>query len=163
MANENLNAALTKQVAFNDGLVAKLTALALKAKGAVQSSDLFAANNKIKAELLPFALSDLLVMKGPANLATTPDTIQSGVGTEGWIYPMTADATGLNIDGITEVKVGDWLWFIDGKWHRMPFSLGGGNVDLGPLTARVADLEAAFVTLGNNFETAKTALDAITV
>lgn len=163
MANENLNAALTKQVAFNDGLVAKLTALALKAKGAVQSADLFAANNKIKAELLPFALSDLLVMKGPANLATTPDTIQTGVGTEGWIYVMEADANGLSIDGITEVKVGDWLWFIDGKWHRLPFSLGGAAVDLGPLTTRVADLEAAFVTLGNNFETATTAIEAIEV
>ena len=162
MANENLNAALTKQVAFNDGLVAKLTALALKAKGAVQSADLFAANNKIKAELLPFALSDLLVMKGPANLATTPD-IQTGVGTEGWIYVMEADANGLSIDGITEVKVGDWLWFIDGKWHRLPFSLGGAAVDLGPLTTRVADLEAAFVTLGNNFETATTAIEAIEV
>ena len=162
MANENLNAALTKQVAFNDGLVAKLTALALKAKGAVQSADLFAANNKIKAELLPFALSDLLVMKGPANLATTPD-IQTGVGTEGWIYVMEADANGLSIDGITEVKVGDWLWFIDGKWHRLPFSLGGAAVDLGPLTTRVADLEAAFVTLGNNFETASTAIAAIEV
>ena len=163
MANENLNAALTKQVAFNDGLVAKLTALALKAKGAVQSADLFDANNKIKAELLPFALSDLLVMKGPANLATTPGTIQTGVGTEGWIYVMEADANGLSIDGITEVKVGDWLWFIDGKWHRLPFSLGGAAVDLGPLTTRVADLEAAFVTLGNNFETATTAIEAIEV
>ena len=162
MANENLNAALTKHVAFNDGLVAKLTALALKAKGAVQSADLFAANNKIKAELLPFALSDLLVMKGPANLATTPD-IQTGVGTEGWIYVMEADANGLSIDGITEVKVGDWLWFIDGKWHRLPFSLGGAAVDLGPLTTRVADLEAAFVTLGNNFETATTAIASIAV
>ena len=163
MANPNLDTALTKQTEFNTSLVAKITALALKAKGAVQSADLFAANNKIKAELLPFALSDLLVMKGPANLATTPDAVQSGVGTEGWIHPVSADATGLNIDGITEVKVGDWLWFIDGKWHRLPFSLGGAAVDLGPLTARVADLEAAFVTLGNNFETAKTALDAITV
>ena len=163
MANENLNVALTKQVAFNDGLVAKLTALALKAKGAVQPADLFDANNKIKAELLPFALSDLLVMKGPANLATTPDTIQTGVGTEGWIYVMEADANGLSIDGITEVKVGDWLWFIDGKWHRLPFSLGGAAVDLGPLTTRVADLEEAFVTLGNNFEIASTAIAAIEV
>ena len=162
MANPNLDTALTKQVAFNDGLVAKLTALALKAKGAVQSADLFDANNKIKAELLPFALSDLLVMKGPANLATTPD-IQTGVGTEGWIYVMEADANGLSIDGITEVKGGDWLWFIDGKWHRLPFSLGGAAVDLGPLTTRVADLEEAFVTLGNNFGTATTAIEAIEV
>lgn len=163
MANPNLDNALTKQTEFNTSLVAKITALAAKQGTFAVKADIIDGNNKIKAELLPFALSDLLVMKDPVDLATTPDAVQSGVGTEGWIYVMEADATGLNIDGITEVKVGDWLWFIDGKWHRLPFSLGGAAVDLGPLTTRVADLEAAFVTLGNNFETAKTALDAITV
>lgn len=163
MANPNLDNALTKQTEFNTSLVAKITALAAKQGTFAVKADIIDGNNKIKAELLPFALSDLLVMKDPVDLATTPAAVQTGVGTEGWIHPVSADATGLNIDGITEVKVGDWLWFIDGKWHRMPFSMGGSNVDLGPLTARVADLEDAFVTLGTNFETAKTALDAIAV
>ena len=163
MANENLTAALTSQTQFNDALVAKLTEACAKLATAAQKSEILDENNKIKAALMPFALSDLLTMKGPVDLATAPETIVTGVGTEGWIYVMSADATGLTIDGITEVKVGDWLWFIDGEWHRLPFSLGGAAVDLGPLTARVTDLEAAFVTLGENFAAAKTAIDAIVV
>ena len=161
--NENLIAALTSQTQFNDALVAKLTAACAKLGTAAQKSEILDENNKIKAALMPFALSDLLTMKGPVDLATAPETIVTGVGTEGWIYVMSADATGLTIDGITEVKVGDWLWFIDGKWHRLPFSLGGAAVDLGPLTVRVTDLETAFVSLGQNFAAAKTAIDAIVV
>lgn len=123
MANPNLDTALTKRTEFNTSLVAEITALAAKQGTFAVKADIIDGNNKIKAELLPFALSDLLVMKDQL-LATTPDTSPVWCRHRGLDSPGQRRRSGLNIDGITEVKVGDWLWFIDGKWHRMPFSAG---------------------------------------
>ena len=114
--------ALGKQSTFNTNLIAKLQELATAVGNRVRSADLYDGNGKIKSNLLPFAINDLLEMKGALTLQYYPTQITSGSGTkDGEIDIVTEDATGLTIDDITEVKVGDWVLFIDGKWVRMPF------------------------------------------
>jgi hypothetical protein len=102
--------ALGKQSTFNTNLIAKLQELATAVGNRVRSADLYDGNGKIKSNLLPFAINDLLEMKGALTLQSYPYQITSGSGTkDGEIYIVTEAATGLAIDDITEVKVGDWV------------------------------------------------------
>ena len=172
--------ALGKQSTFNTNLIAKLQELATAVGNRVRSADLYDGNGKIKSNLLPFAINDLLEMKGALSLQTNPTQITSGSGTkDGEIYIVTEDATGLTIDDITEVKVGDWVLFIDGEWVRMPF--GGqaltGLVSFNGRTASnvvptAGDYDAAKITLSNalatlaltsadNVQTALSAIDTM--
>ena len=116
--------ALGKQSTFNTNLIAKLQELATAVGNRVRSADLYDGNGKIKSNLLPFAINDLLEMKGALTLQSYPYQITSGSGSkDGEIYIVTEAATGLTIDDITEVKIGDWVLFIDGKWvpcDRLP-------------------------------------------
>ena len=153
--------ALGKQSAFNTNLIAKLQELATAVGNRVRSADLYDGNGKIKSNLLPFAINDLLEMKGALYLQSYPTQITSGSGTkDGEIYIVTEAATGLTIDGITEVKVGDWVLFIDGKWVRMPFSDQAltGLVSFNGRTASnvvptAGDYDAAKITLSNALAT----------
>ena len=172
--------ALGKQSTFNTNLIAKLQELATAVGNRVRSADLYDGNGKIKSNLLPFAINDLLEMKGALTLQAVWNQITSGSGTkDGEIYIVTEDATGLAIDAITEVKVGDWVLFIDGEWVRMPF--GGqaltGLVSFNGRTASnvvptAGDYDAAKITLSNalatlaltsadNVQTALSAIDTM--
>ena len=153
--------ALGKQSTFNTNLIAKLQELATAVGNRVRSADLYDGNGKIKSNLLPFAINDLLEMKGALALQSYPTQITSGSGTkDGEIYIVTQAATGLTIDDITEVKVGDWVLFIDGKWVRMPFSDQAltGLVSFNGRTASnvvptAGDYDAAKITLSNALAT----------
>lgn len=153
--------ALGKQSTFNTNLIAKLQELATAVGNRVRSADLYDGNGKIKSNLLPFAINDLLEMKGALALQTSPYQITSGSGTkDGEIYIVTQAATGLTIDDITEVKIGDWVLFIDGKWVRMPFSDQAltGLVSFNGRTASnvvptAGDYDAAKITLSNALAT----------
>jgi hypothetical protein len=100
-------------------------------------------------------------MKGALTLQNNPYQIASGSGTkDGEIYIVTQAATGLTIDDITEVKVGDWVLFIDGKWVRMPFGDQAltGLVSFNGRTASnvvptAGDYDAAKITLSNALAT----------
>lgn len=160
--------ALTKQATFNTNLVAKLQELATAVGNRVRSADLYDGNGKIKSNLLPFAINDLLEMKGALSLQSYPTQITSGSGTkDGEIYIVTQEATGLTIDDITEVKIGDWVLFIDGKWVRMPFGGQAGLVSFNGRTASnvvptAGDYDAAKITLSNALATlALTASDDV--
>ena len=171
--------ALGKQSTFNTNLIAKLQELATAVGNRVRSADLYDGNGKIKSNLLPFAINDLLEMKGALTLQTNPTQITSGSGTkDGEIYIVTEAATGLAIDDITEVKIGDWVLFIDGEWVRMPFGDQAltGLVSFNGRTASnvvptAGDYDAAKITLSNALATlaltsadnVQTALDAIDV
>ena len=153
--------ALGKQTNFNNALLSKLQELATAVGNRVRSADLYDGNGKIKSNLLPFAINDLLTMKGALTLQTNPTQITSGSGTaDGEIYIVTEAATGLTIDDITEVKIGDWVLFIDGKWVRMPFgdTAGTGLVSFNGRTAAnvvptAGDYDAAKITLSNALAT----------
>ena len=153
--------ALGKQSTFNTNLIAKLQELATAVGNRVRSADLYDGNGKIKSNLLPFAINDLLEMKGALTLQTVSNQITSGSGTkDGEIYIVTEAATGLAIDDITEVKVGDWVLFIDGKWVRMPFGDKAltGLVSFNGRTASnvvptAGDYDAAKITLSNALAT----------
>lgn len=153
--------ALGKQSTFNTNLIAKLQELATAVGNRVRSADLYDGNGKIKSNLLPFAINDLLEMKGALSLQSYPTQITSGSGTkDGEIYIVTEAATGLAIDGITEVKVGDWVLFIDGAWVRMPFGDQAltGLVSFNGRTASnvvptAGDYDAAKITLSNALAT----------
>ena len=153
--------ALGKQSTFNTNLIAKLQELATAVGNRVRSADLYDGNGKIKANLLPFAINDLLEMKGALTLQTYPPQITSGSGSkDGEIYIVTEAATGLAIDDITEVKIGDWVLFIDGKWVRMPFGDKAltGLVSFNGRTASnvvptAGDYDAAKITLSNALAT----------
>ena len=153
--------ALGKQSTFNTNLIAKLQELATAVGNRVRSADLYDGNGKIKSNLLPFAINDLLEMKGALTLQYDPTQITSGSGTkDGQIYIVTEAATGLTIDDITEVKVGDWVLFIDGKWVRMPFGDKAltGLVSFNGRTASnvvptAGDYDAAKITLSNALAT----------
>lgn len=153
--------ALGKQSTFNTNLIAKLQELATAVGNRVRSADLYDGNGKIKSNLLPFAINDLLEMKGALALQTNTYQITSGSGTkDGEIYIVTEAATGLAIDDITEVKVGDWVLFIDGKWVRMPFGDKAltGLVSFNGRTASnvvptAGDYDAAKITLSNALAT----------
>ena len=153
--------ALGKQSTFNTNLIAKLQELATAVGNRVRSADLYDGNGKIKANLLPFAINDLLEMKGALTLQTYPPQITSGSGSkDGEIYIVTEAATGLTIDDITEVKIGDWVLFIDGKWVRMPFGDKAltGLVSFNGRTASnvvptAGDYDAAKITLSNALAT----------
>ena len=153
--------ALGKQSTFNTNLIAKLQELATAVGNRVRSADLYDGNGKIKSNLLPFAINDLLEMKGALALQSYPTQITSGSGTkDGEIYIVTEAATGLAIDDITEVKVGDWVLFIDGKWVRMPFGDKAltGLVSFNGRTASnvvptAGDYDAAKITLSNALAT----------
>ena len=153
--------ALGKQSTFNTNLIAKLQELATAVGNRVRSADLYDGNGKIKSNLLPFAINDLLEMKGALALQTYQNQITSGSGTkDGEIYIVTEAATGLTIDDITEVKVGDWVLFIDGKWVRMPFGDKAltGLVSFNGRTASnvvptAGDYDAAKITLSNALAT----------
>jgi hypothetical protein len=89
--------ALGKQSTFNTNLIAKLQELATAVGNRVRSADLYDGNGKIKSNLLPFAINDLLEMKGALYLHTFPNHITSGSGTkDGEIYIVTEAATGTN-------------------------------------------------------------------
>ncbi len=153
--------ALGKQSTFNTNLIAKLQELATAVGNRVRSADLYDGNGKIKSNLLPFAINDLLEMKGALTLQTDQTQITSGSGTkDGEIYIVAEAATGLTIDDITEVKVGDWVLFIDGKWVRMPFGDKAltGLVSFNGRTASnvvptAGDYDAAKITLSNALAT----------
>ena len=153
--------ALGKQSTFNTNLIAKLQELATAVGNRVRSADLYDGNGKIKSNLLPFAINDLLEMKGALTLQTNPTQITSGSGTkDGEIYIVTEAATGLTIDDITEVKIGDWVLFIDGEWVRMPFGDQAltGLVSFNGRTASnvvptAGDYDAAKITLSNALST----------
>lgn len=153
--------ALGKQTNFNNALLSKLQELATAVGNRVRSADLYDGAGKIKSELLPFAINDLLTMKGALALQTYPNQITSGSGSkDGEIYIVTEAATGLTIDDITEVKIGDWVLFIDGKWVRMPFgdqALTGLVSFNGRTAANVVptagDYDAAKITLSNALAT----------
>ena len=153
--------ALGKQSTFNTNLIAKLQELATAVGNRVRSADLYDGNGKIKSNLLPFAINDLLEMKGALALQTYQNQITSGSGTkDGEIYIVTEAATGLAIDDITEVKIGDWVLFIDGKWVRMPFGDKAltGLVSFNGRTASnvvptAGDYDAAKITLSNALAT----------
>ena len=153
--------ALGKQSTFNTNLIAKLQELATAVGNRVRSADLYDGNGKIKSNLLPFAINDLLEMKGALFLQTYPYQITSGSGTkDGEIYIVTEAATGLAIDDITEVKIGDWVLFIDGEWVRMPFGDKAltGLVSFNGRTASnvvptAGDYDAAKITLSNALAT----------
>ena len=153
--------ALGKQSTFNTNLIAKLQELATAVGNRVRSADLYDGNGKIKSNLLPFAINDLLEMKGALTLQTITNQITSGSGTkDGEIYIVTEAATGLTIDDITEVKIGDWVLFIDGKWVRMPFGDKAltGLVSFNGRTASnvvptAGDYDAAKITLSNALAT----------
>lgn len=153
--------ALGKQSTFNTNLIAKLQELATAVGNRVRSADLYDGNGKIKSNLLPFAINDLLEMKGALFLQTYPNQITSGSGSkDGEIYIVTEAATGLTIDDITEVKIGDWVLFIDGKWVRMPFGDKAltGLVSFNGRTASnvvptAGDYDAAKITLSNALAT----------
>lgn len=151
--------ALGKQSTFNTNLIAKLQELATAVGNRVRSADLYDGNGKIKSNLLPFAINDLLEMKGALTLQSNSNQITSGSGTkDGEIYIVTEAATGLTIDDITEVKVGDWVLFIDGKWVRMPFGGQAGLVSFNGRTASnvvptAGDYDAAKITLSNALAT----------
>ena len=153
--------ALGKQSTFNTNLIAKLQELATAVGNRVRSADLYDGNGKIKSNLLPFAINDLLEMKGALTLQTNPTQITSGSGTkDGEIYIVTEAATGLTIDDITEVKIGDWVLFIDGEWVRMPFGDQAltGLVSFNGRTASnvvptAGDYDAAKITLSNALAT----------
>ena len=153
--------ALGKQSTFNTNLIAKLQELATAVGNRVRSADLYDGNGKIKSNLLPFAINDLLEMKGALALQSSPYQITSGSGTkDGEIYIVTEAATGLAIDDITEVKVGDWVLFIDGAWVRMPFGDKAltGLVSFNGRTASnvvptAGDYDAAKITLSNALAT----------
>ena len=172
--------ALGKQSTFNTNLIAKLQELATAVGNRVRSADLYDGNGKIKSNLLPFAINDLLEMKGALTLQTNPTQITSGSGTkDGEIYIVTEAATGLTIDDITEVKIGDWVLFIDGEWVRMPFGDQAltGLVSFNGRTASnvvptAGDYDAAKITLSNalatlaltsadNVQTALAAIDTL--
>ena len=153
--------ALGKQSTFNTNLIAKLQELATAVGNRVRSADLYDGNGKIKSNLLPFAINDLLEMKGALALQTHNNQITSGSGTkDGEIYIVTEAATGLTIDDITEVKIGDWVLFIDGEWVRMPFGDQAltGLVSFNGRTASnvvptAGDYDAAKITLSNALAT----------
>ena len=153
--------ALGKQSTFNTNLIAKLQELATAVGNRVRSADLYDGNGKIKSNLLPFAINDLLEMKGALSLQSYPTQITSGSGSkDGEIYIVTEAATGLTIDDITEVKIGDWVLFIDGKWVRMPFGDKAltGLVSFNGRTASnvvptAGDYDAAKITLSNALAT----------
>ena len=153
--------ALGKQSTFNTNLIAKLQELATAVGNRVRSADLYDGNGKINSNLLPFAINDLLEMKGALALQSNSYQITSGSGTkDGEIYIVTEAATGLAIDDITEVKVGDWVLFIDGKWVRMPFGDKAltGLVSFNGRTASnvvptAGDYDAAKITLSNALAT----------
>ena len=153
--------ALGKQSTFNTNLIAKLQELATAVGNRVRSADLYDGNGKIKSNLLPFAINDLLEMKGALSLQSYPTQITSGSGSkDGEIYIVTEAATGLAIDDITEVKIGDWVLFIDGKWVRMPFGDKAltGLVSFNGRTASnvvptAGDYDAAKITLSNALAT----------
>jgi len=67
--------ALGKQSTFNTNLIAKLQELATAVGNRVRSADLYDGNGKIKSNLLPFAINDLLEMKGA--LPCKPTRIRS--------------------------------------------------------------------------------------
>lgn len=149
--------ALGKQTNFNNALVAKLQQLATAVGNRVRSADLYDGNGKIKSELLPFAINDLLTMKGALALQSYSDQITSGSGTkDGEIYIVTEAATGLTIDGITEVKIGDWVLFIDGKWVRMPF----GDQALTGLVSFNGRTAANVVPTAGDYDAAKISLSS---
>ena len=56
--------ALGKQTNYNNALLSKLQELATAVGNRVRSADLYDGNGKIKSNLLPFAINDLLEMKG---------------------------------------------------------------------------------------------------
>ena len=153
--------ALGKQTNFNNALLSKLQELATAVGNRVRSADLYDGNGKIKSNLLPFAINDLLEMKGALHLQSHPNHITSGSGTkDGEIYIVTEAATGLTIDDITEVKIGDWVLFIDGEWVRMPFGDQAltGLVSFNGRTASnvvptAGDYDAAKITLSNALAT----------
>lgn len=172
--------ALGKQTNFNNALLSKLQELATAVGNRVRSADLYDGAGKIKANLLPFAINDLLTMKGALTLLADPTQITSGSGSkDGEIYIVTEAATGLTIDDITEVKIGDWVLFIDGKWVRMPFgdqALTGLVSFNGRTAANVVptdgDYDAAKISLSsalanlvlttsNNVQDALTAIDSM--
>lgn len=172
--------ALGKQTNFNTNLIAKLQELATAVGNRVRSADLYDGNGKIKSNLLPFAINDLLEMKGALTLQTYTTQITSGSGSkDGEIYIVTEAATGLTIDDITEVKIGDWVLFIDGKWVRMPFGDQAltGLVSFNGRTASnvvptAGDYDAAKISLSsalanlvlttsNNVQDALTAIDGM--
>lgn len=172
--------ALGKQTNFNNALLSKLQELATAVGNRVRSADLYDGNGKIKSNLLPFAINDLLEMKGALALQTYSDQITSGSGSkDGEIYIVTEAATGLTIDDITEVKVGDWIIFMDGEWLRMPFgdqALTGLVSFNGRTAANVVptagDYDAAKISLSsalanlvlttsNNMQDALTAIDSM--
>lgn len=163
--------ALGKQTTFNNALLSKLQELATAVGNRVRSADLYDGNGKIKSNLLPFAINDLLEMKGALDLQAESNQITSGSGSkDGEIYIVTQAATGLTIDDITEVKIGDWVLFIDGKWVRMPFgdqALTTGLVSFNGRTASnvvptAGDYDAAKITLSNALSTlALTASDDV--
>lgn len=153
--------ALGKQTNFNNALLSKLQELATAVGNRVRSADLYDGAGKIKSELLPFAINDLLTMKGALTLQTNPTQITSGSGAaDGEVYIVTEAATGLTIDGITEVKVGDWIIFMDGEWLRMPFgdTAGTGLVSFNGRTAAnvvptAGDYDAAKISLSSALAT----------
>lgn len=160
MAIPEVTAALAKQSSFNTALVSKLTEVATALSARAKTSDLLDGSGKIKPALLPFALSDLLTLKGPVDLNTNPGFVTTGSGTEGDIWFMSADATGLSIDGITEVKTGDWLWSIDGKWNRLPMGGNGGGV--AGLTSFNGRTAANVVPTAGDYSAAQVSVAALT-
>lgn len=184
-----MNAAqvLNQQNTFNTALVSKLQALAtaLGNRATTAQFDSLFENGKLKSNLIPFQLADLLSMKGSFHPTTDAAKVQSGVGKEGDIYVVTANGT-VTADGIGDVKTGDWLWFLDDSWFRMPFGdslnvtipsnatditavLAGaptvGNVQaaLNELLARIVVLEDLLTAMGAAFNTTAASIDAITV
>ena len=124
--------ALGKQTNFNNALLSKLQELATAVGNRVRSADLYDGNGKIKSNLLPFAINDLLEMKGALSLQYDPTQITSGSGSkDGEIYIVTEAATGLTIDDITAMAVA----------HHAQLKLNAKNIDIAKQQKEVTRLK----------------------
>lgn len=119
MALTNLNTFLTNVTADNAAVVSKLTEIAAALNAKVKSSDLFDSNGKVFSNLLPFALTDLLVNKGGFDATTDDLSAITQAAKEGWLYVVTVGGSINNTGfptGVNSVTAGDILWFVDSGW-----------------------------------------------
>lgn len=82
--------------------------------------------------------------KGNWNAAFNTPTLSDGSGVEGDYYTVTTDSALRSLDGVTDWKIGDRLFFTEGTWRRAPSVTDDASY---PLKNHPLNYSGAWVTL----------------
>lgn len=100
----------------NDILTKLLTGLSITGSSILATDNVLEAFGKLQNQIA--GLLGGALPQGVWNASTNTPALASGVGTTGHYYVVNVAGT-TTIDGVNDWKVGDWIWFVNGVWHKV--------------------------------------------